>query len=211
LDELFQRIMLQVDRAVDILDKGGIVAYPTDTVYGLGASVFNEAAIERIYKVKQRDRNMPMPVLLADSTDLADIVSDVPELAWRLIRHFWPGGLTLVLPKKDSVPDIITAGSDKVAVRVPDHVVPLSLIRGLGKPIIGTSANVSRQPNPLTVEEVEQQLGGQVDLIIASGKCRGGLESTVVDPTGESPVILRRGIIPEDEIFKACGIGHGGN
>lgn len=197
--------MSQVDRAVEILENGGIVAFPTDTVYGLGADVFNVEAIGRIYKVKQRARNVPLPVLLADSTDLVGVVADVPEMAWRLIKRFWPGGLTLVLPKKDTIPDIITAGSDKVAVRIPDHVVPLSLVRGLGKPIIGTSANISYEASPLTAAEAEQQLGGQVDLIIDTGRCRGGLESTVVDVTGKAPVILRHGIISDEEISEICG------
>jgi L-threonylcarbamoyladenylate synthase len=192
--------MLSVDRAVEILKNGGIVAFPTDTVYGLGGDVFNVRAVERIYRVKQRSRHLPLPVLLADSTQLADIVASVPETARYLMRHFWPGGLTLVLPKKDTLPDIITAGSNKVAVRIPDHVVPISLIRGLGVPIIGTSANISDKPSPVTAQEVEQQLDSQVDLIIDMGRCPGGLESTVVDVTGEIPVILRRGVISEEEI-----------
>ncbi|MCJ7515809.1 MAG: L-threonylcarbamoyladenylate synthase [Dehalococcoidia bacterium] len=198
------QVMLQVDRAIEILKTGGIVAFPTDTVYGLGGDVFSSEAAERIYRVKQRPRNMPLPVLLADSTQLADIVASVPETAWCLIKHFWPGGLTLVMPKKDSLPDIITAGSNKVAVRIPDHVVPLSLIRGLGSPIIGTSANISGRPNPVTAQEVEKQIAGGVDLIIDMGRCPGRLESTVVDVTGEVPVILRRGTISEEEINRVC-------
>jgi L-threonylcarbamoyladenylate synthase len=196
--------MLQVDRAIEILKDGGIVAFPTDTVYGLGGNVFSIEAAERIYRVKQRPRHIPLPVLLADSTQLADIVAAVPETARYLMRHFWPGGLTLVLKKKDTLPDIITAGSDKVAVRIPDHVVPLALIRGLGAPIIGTSANISDKPSPVTAEEVDQQIGSQVDLIIDMGRCTGGLESTVVDVTGETPVILRRGVISEEKILSVC-------
>jgi len=203
LDNLSHNVMLSVDRAIEILKNGGIVAFPTDTVYGLGGDVFNVRAVERIYRVKQRSRNLPLPVLLADSTQLADIVASVPETARYLMRHFWPGGLTLVLPKKDTLPDIITAGSNKVAVRIPDHVVPISLIRGLGAPIIGTSANISDKPSPVTAEEVEQQIGSQVDLIIDVGRCPGGLESTVVDVTGETPVILRRGVISEEEIRRS--------
>jgi L-threonylcarbamoyladenylate synthase len=202
VDNLSDHAKLQVDRAIEILKGGGIVVFPTDTVYGLGGDVFNIAAIERIYRVKQRSRNLPLPVLLADSTQLADVVTSVPEIARYLIRRFWPGGLTLVLPKKDTLPDIITAGSNKIAVRIPDHVVPLTLIRGLGVPIIGTSANISDKPSPVTAEEVEQQLGSQVDLIIDMGRCPGGLESTVVDVTGEIPVILRRGVISEEEIMR---------
>jgi L-threonylcarbamoyladenylate synthase len=202
VDNLSDHAKLQVDRAIEILKGGGIVVFPTDTVYGLGGDVFNIAAIERIYRVKQRSRNLPLPVLLADSTQLADVVASVPEIARYLMRRFWPGGLTLVLPKKDTLPDIITAGSNKIAVRIPDHVVPLTLIRGLGVPIIGTSANISDKPSPVTAEEVEQQIGSQVDLIIDMGRCPGGLESTVVDVTGEIPVILRRGVISEEEIMR---------
>ncbi|MGD0352082.1 MAG: L-threonylcarbamoyladenylate synthase [Dehalococcoidia bacterium] len=202
MDNLSDHAKLQVDRAIEILKGGGIVVFPTDTVYGLGGDVFNIAAIERIYRVKQRSRNLPLPVLLADSTQLADVVASVPEIARYLMRRFWPGGLTLVLPKKDTLPDIITAGSNKIAVRIPDHVVPLTLIRGLGVPIIGTSANISDKPSPVTAEEVEQQIGSQVDLIIDMGRCPGGLESTVVDVTGEIPVILRRGVISEEEIMR---------
>jgi len=210
LAKIFNQIMFQVDQAVEILDDGGIVAFPTDTVYGLGSDVFNTEAVERIYQVKRRPRDMALPVLLSDENELEYVVSDVPEIARVLIKRFWPGGLTLVMPKRDSLPDIITAGRDNVAVRVPDHVVPLSLIRGLGKPIVGTSANISSRSSLLTAAEVHKELGEQVDFIIDSGKCRGGLESTVVDVTGGTPVILRRGIIPEDEIYEACGNISGG-
>jgi L-threonylcarbamoyladenylate synthase len=204
LGNLSGQVMLQVDRAIEILKDGGIVAFPTDTVYGLGGNVFSIEAAERIYRVKQRPRHIPLPVLLADSTQLADIVAAVPETARYLMRHFWPGGLTLVLPKKGTLSDIITAGSDKVAVRIPDHVVPLALIRGLGAPIIGTSANISDKPSSVTAEEVDQQIGSQIDLIIDMGRCPGGLESTVVDVTGEIPVILRRGVISEEKILSVC-------
>lgn len=204
MGELSGKLLIQVERAVEIIKKGGIVAFPTDTVYGLGGDVFSVPAAERIYRVKQRSMNMPLPVLLADAAGLADVAADIPEMARCLIERFWPGGLTLVLTKKKSLPDIVTAGGDKVAVRVPDHPVPISLIRGSGSPIIGTSANISHEPNPLTAWEVEKQLGGQVDMIIDAGRCPGEAESTVVDVTGKSPLILRRGIISEEEIEKAC-------
>jgi len=204
VSNLSSQATLQVDRAIEILKAGGIVAFPTDTVYGLGGDVFKIEVVERIYRVKRRPRHLPMPVLLADSTQVAAAVGSVPGIAQFLMRRFWPGGLTLVLSKNPSLPDIITAGSNKVAVRVPDHIVPLTLIRGLGAPIIGTSANISDKPSPVTAEEVEQQLGGQVDLIIDMGRCPGGRESTVVDVTGGTPVILRQGVIPEEEIKRAC-------
>jgi L-threonylcarbamoyladenylate synthase len=202
--KLSGQVALQVDRAIEILKDGGIVAFPTDTVYGLGGDVFNRKAAERIYKVKQRPRALPLPVLLADQAQLSAVADSVPEIAQFLMMLFWPGGLTLVVSRRASLPDIITAGSDKVAVRIPNHVVPLTLIHGLGVPLIGTSANISDGPSPITAEEVEQQLGSQVDLIIDTGGCPGGLESTVVDVTGETPAILRHGIVPEDEIKMAC-------
>jgi L-threonylcarbamoyladenylate synthase len=201
---LSKEIVSQVDRAVEIIKAGGIVAFPTDTVYGLGGDAFNSEVAERIYSVKQRPRSLPLPILVADSTQIDTVVDFTPEVARFLMKRFWPGGLTLVLPKGASLPEIISAGSDKVAIRIPNHVVPLILIHGLGAPIIGTSANISDKPSPVTAEEVEQQLGNEIDLIINMGRCPGGLESTVVDVTGETPVILRQGIIPEDEIEKAC-------
>jgi L-threonylcarbamoyladenylate synthase len=204
VDKLSGQVALQVDRAVEILKDGGIVAFPTDTVYGLGGDVFSRKAAEKIYKVKQRPRDLPLPVLLADREQLSAVVDSVPEIAKFLMRRFWPGGLTLVMSKRASLPDIITAGSDKVAVRIPNHVVPLALIHGLGAPIIGTSANISDKPSPVTAEEVEQQLGSQADLIIDMGRCPGGIESTMVDVTGETPTVLRHGMIPEGEIKRAC-------
>ncbi len=201
---LSTKIALQVDRAIEILKAGGIVAFPTDTVYGLGGDAFNSEVAERIYRVKQRPRSLPLPVLLADLTQVAAVVDSMPEIAQFLMKRFWPGGLTLVLSKGASLPEIISAGGDKVAIRIPNHVVPLALIHGLGAPIIGTSANISDKPSPVTAQEVEQQLGSQIDLIVDMGRCPGGLESTVVDVTGKTPVILRQGIIPEDEIKRAC-------
>jgi L-threonylcarbamoyladenylate synthase len=201
---LSTKTALQLDRAIEILKSGGIVAFPTDTVYGLGGDAFNSEVAERIYRIKQRPRSLPLPVLLADLTQVSAVVDSVPDIALFLMKRFWPGGLTLVLPKAASLPEIISAGSDKVAIRIPNHIVPLALIHGLGAPIIGTSANISHKPSPLTAQEVEQQLGSEVDLIVDMGRCPGGLESTVVDVTGKTPVILRQGIIPEDEIKRAC-------
>jgi len=204
VSNLSRQITLQVDRAIEILKSGGVVVYPTDTVYGLGCSALNSEAVERIYKVKQRPHHLPLPVLLADVSQLDVVVAPVPGVAQFLMRRFWPGGLTLVLPKAASLPAIVTAGSDKVAIRIPSHAVPLAIIRGLGSPIIGTSANISDKPSPVTAEEAEQQLGKQVDLIIDAGRCPGGIESTIVDVTVETPVILRAGIISEGEIKRAC-------
>lgn len=203
-DNLSEQIALQIDRATEIIKAGGIVAFPTDTVYGLGADAFNSKATERVYKVKQRSHRLPLPILLADATQVAAVVDSVSEIAQILMRYFWPGGLTLVLPKATSLSDSITAGGNKVAIRIPNHIVPCTIIRRLGIPIIGTSANISDRPSAVTAQEVKAQLGSEIDLIIDGGDCPGGLESTVVDVTGETPVVLRRGIIPEDEVKRVC-------
>jgi len=192
----------EIEKGVKILQKGGVIAFPTDTVYGLGADAFNSKAVERIYEIKNRPKHRQLPLLIADVERLITLADSIPEIAWFLARRFWPGGLTLVLPKTDSLPAYLASGPT-IAVRVPDHPVCLALIQRLGNPIIGTSANISDQPAALTADEVGQQLGGKIDLIINGGKCPGGKESTVVDVTRESPIILRQGIIPSDEIDKA--------
>ena len=195
----------QIKLAIAILKKGGIVAFPTDTVYGLGADLLNEQAIDRIYKVKKRPPNLPLPLLLAEKSDLLKVASVVPEIAWQLAERFLPGGLTLVLRKSPWVPSAVTAGGDTIAVRIPDHPVPIALIRGLGTPIVGTSANLSGRPSPVTAEEVRQQLGDEVDLIIDGGRCPGGTESTVLDLSSKVPALIREGAIPRAELAKLCG------
>jgi L-threonylcarbamoyladenylate synthase len=193
----------QIERGVQTLSFGGVIAFPTDTVYGLGANAFEPIAVERIYEIKKRPRHLSFPLLLADVSQITSVAQPMSEIAQFLTRRFLPGGLTLVLPKAASLPAYLASGSN-VAVRVPNHPVPLALIRGLGKPIIGTSANISGEPPALTAGEVEQQFKGELDLIIDGGRCPGGMESTVVDVTGEAPVVLRQGIIPEHEIKEAC-------
>jgi len=192
----------QIKEAVEILRKGGIIAFPTDTVYGLGADAFNPKAVERIYRVKRRPGHLPFPLLLSDMSQISIVAEAISEAALFLARRFWPGGLTLVLPKSALLPAYL-ASQSTIAVRVPNHPIPLALIQCLGNPIIGTSANISGSPSTLTADEVKQQLGAKVDLIIDGGKCPGGSESTIVDVTGKVPVILRQGIIPRYKIEKA--------
>lgn len=192
----------ELRKGIQILKTGGVVAFPTDTVYGLGADAFNRQAVDRIYEIKGRPRQSPFPLLLADVSQVTEVAGSVPEIAWLLMEYFWPGGLTLVLPKRTHLPDYLTCGSATVAVRVPNHPVPLSLINGLGSPLIGTSANISGRPSVLTAEEVKAQLGKKLNLIIDGGRCPGGIESTIVDVTGEKPKILRHGLIPQEEVEK---------
>jgi L-threonylcarbamoyladenylate synthase len=192
----------QTDLALEILRDGGIVAFPTDTVYGLGADPASERAVERIFSAKKRPLGLPLPLLLADASDIARFAEFVPEVARRLAERFLPGGLTLVLRRGASVPPWVVAGGDTVAVRVPDHPVPVALARGLGGAIVGTSANLSGEPAPVVADDVRRQLGAVVDLVIDGGRCPGGTESTVVDVSGGSPVVLREGAVSREDILE---------
>jgi L-threonylcarbamoyladenylate synthase len=192
----------QIKQAITILKKGGVVAYPTDTVYGLGAGMTDTAAVERIFKVKGRPKGMALPVLLADKAQIEEIVAVFPAAARRLADEFFPGALTIILPKSDAVPDIITGGGRTVAFRIPNHPVPLALIKGLGKPIVGTSANLSGHPSALTAEEVRGQIGDKMEMVIDGGRCPGGIESTVIDLSGEKPIVRRQGAISVERLRK---------
>ncbi len=202
--ELSADIQEQVTKGIAILRQGGIIAYPTDTVYGLGAGAFLPEAVKGIFRVKERPPNMPLPLLLAGVNQVSTVTGPVLPEARSLINAFMPGALTLVLPAAGSIPDIITAGGKTVAIRVPAHPVPLALIDGLGTPIVGTSANLSGGPSPLTADEVRSQLGDKIDFIIDGGKCPGGNESTIVDVTGQQPVVLREGAVPLEDLRKIC-------
>lgn len=203
-NKLATSIQQQVEQATTILKQGGIVAFPTDTVYGVGAAINIELAVARVYQIKGRPHSRALPILLADKSQIADVAKAVPPLAWRLADKFWPGALTIVLFKSASVPDIVTGGGKTIAVRIANHPIPIAIIRGLGVPIVGTSANLSGSPSVLTAEEVRIQLGDLVDMIIDSGRCPGGRESTIVDLTREPPLILREGAIPLEEIKQLC-------
>ncbi len=199
----------QIEKGIHLLKKGGLVAFPTDTVYGLGACFNNLAAVERIYRLKQRRRNMGLPLLVADAAQMEEVAAAISPAAWLLLRRFLPGALTLVLPRAESVPDIVTGGGGTVAVRIPNHPVPLALIRGVGMPIIGTSANISGRPSPLAADEVLSQFGSKLELVIDGGRCPVGRESTIVDVTGDVPRLLRQGAISRQELEQVCPIQKG--
>jgi len=206
LGQLSTDLQKRIEEGISILKQGGVVAFPTDTVYGLGACVDTQRAVERLYQIKQRPRSMALPLLLADTSRISEVAEPVSEVAWLLINNFLPGALTLVLPKSNSVPDIITAGGKTVAIRIPAHPVPVALVEGLGTPIVGTSANLSGKPSSLTADEVYYQFGDRVDLVINGGRCPSGKESTIVDVTGKIPVILRQGAISREDLKRVCEI-----
>ncbi|MCR4405446.1 MAG: L-threonylcarbamoyladenylate synthase [Anaerolineae bacterium] len=188
--------------ALDILRQGGVIAFPTDTVYGVGAHAFQPEAVESLYVVKGRPAEKAIPLLIASADDLFLVAAEVPEAVYRLAARFWPGGLTLVVPRHPCVPEAVSPGPT-VAVRVPDHRCPLALIAALGAPLAATSANLSGQPSPATAEQVLVQLGDRIALILDGGPCPGGVPSTVVDVTVDPPVILRHGAISAEVILDA--------
>jgi L-threonylcarbamoyladenylate synthase len=201
-NEISPKIRPQIEKGIEIIRKGGVIAFPTDTVYGLGAGAYIESGIKRVFEIKNRPPEMAVPLLLADVSQVHEVAQFVQPYAWRLLKEFSPGGLTLVVYHTSVVKDVITGGGDTVAIRIPDHPVPRALIRGSGMPLIGTSANVSGQPAVITADDVRRQLGDSVDLIIEGIPAPKGTESTVVDCTGEVPVILREGAIPRYELAK---------
>jgi L-threonylcarbamoyladenylate synthase len=195
----------QIKSGIAILKRGGLVAFATDTVYGLGACFNNKKAVERVYQLKRRARSMGLPLLVADESQINEVADSIPPVARLLVKRFMPGGLTLVLPRARTMSDAIIGGSEAVAVRIPAHPVPIALIKGLGLPITGTSANKSGQQSPLTADEVRQHFGDDIDLII-DGQCDGGIESTIVDVTTDVPRLLREGAISRAELERVCHI-----
>ena len=188
--------------AVALLQRGALVAFPTDTVYGVGAVVWDAVAVGSLYTAKLRALDKAIPVLLADPADVTLVARDLPPAALRLAARFWPGPLTLIVPKGDRVPGEVTAGGDTVAVRVPDHPLARELIRAAGAPLATTSANLSGQPSPVTAADVAAQLGGRVAMILDGGRCPGGVASTVVDVTGPMPIILRPGPVALEALWE---------
>lgn len=208
-----------VDNFVENIDEGSkiidasmllanceLVAFPTETVYGLGANALDSKAVKKIYLAKGRPTDNPLIVHISNKDDLKKYVVGISEKSKTLVEHFWPGPLTLVFKKKEGVfPDEITAGLDTVAIRMPSHPIALALIENSGVPIAAPSANQSGRPSPTTAEHVKEDLYGRIAGIVDGGKTGIGLESTVVDVTGELPVILRLGGITKDELEQCVG------
>jgi L-threonylcarbamoyladenylate synthase len=192
---------LEIETALTVLQTGGIVAFPTDTVYGLGALAFDNKAIESIYAAKNRPLEKAIPILIGDLSDLDKVADNIPDMALRFAARFWPGPLTCIVPKKRTLPPAISATST-VAVRIPDHPDARALLHAAG-PMAVTSANISGQQSPTTAQEVYAQLHGRIPLILDGGKTPGGIPSTLVDCTGEQPIILREGPISMDELLAA--------
>ena len=194
-----------IDEGARLLREGGLVAFPTETVYGLGANAFDAAAVARVFEVKARPSFDPLIVHLAAAADLDRVSSTEDPRVRRLAARFWPGPLTLVLPRRPELPEIVTAGLDTVGVRVPGHAAARELIRRAGTPVAAPSANPFGYVSPTTAAHVAELLGDEVDLILDGGPCRVGLESSIVALLGGTPTLLRPGGVAREEIEEALG------
>ncbi|MFH1065700.1 MAG: L-threonylcarbamoyladenylate synthase [Nanoarchaeota archaeon] len=191
-----------IKQAAEIIRRGGLVAFPTETVYGLGADALNAKAVEKIFEAKGRPENKALIAHIADKKDVYRLAKEVPKEAELLMKKFWPGPLTIVLKKSKIVPDITSAGMDTIAIRMPDHKVALALIKEAKTPIAAPSANMSGMPSPTDAEQVIENLSGRIDVIIDSGKTDIGISSTVLDMTVNPPKILRQGALSKEDIEK---------
>ena len=194
-----------VERAVEILRRGGLVAFPTETVYGLGADASSAAAIKRLYDVKGRPADHPVIVHFASAEEAFHWAREVPEGARALARRFWPGSLTLIVKRSSLAKDFVTGGQDNVGLRVPSHPVARELLSLFGKGVAAPSANRFGQVSPTTAQHVREDLGGDVDLVLEGGASEVGIESTIVDFSAGSPVLLRPGHITKSQLESVLG------
>lgn len=194
-----------VSQAAAVLQAGGLVAIPTETVYGLGADARNPEAVQRIFSAKGRPSDHPLIVHLGDAVQMNAWAKEIPDAAWKLAEAFWPGPLTLILRRLNGVPDAVTGGLDTIALRVPDHPVALALLSTFGSGIAAPSANRYGQVSPTSAQDVHEELGESVDLILDGGRCPIGIESTIVDLSNGNPRILRPGKVTEEAIYSVLG------
>ncbi|MCL7413625.1 MAG: L-threonylcarbamoyladenylate synthase [ANME-2 cluster archaeon] len=194
-----------ISEAARIIKQGGTVAFPTETVYGLGADALNSEAVRKIFQAKGRPQDNPLIVHITDTEQLDMLARDVSDSAHKLMDAFWPGPLTLIFRRRDIVPDVTTCGLDTVAVRMPDDPVAMALIEQAGTPIAAPSANISGRPSPTTAEHVRADLSGRIDAVIDGGPVRVGVESTVLDMTPDIPVLLRPGEVSVEQIRECVG------
>ena len=195
-----------ITKAVEILRQGGLVAFPTETVYGLGADAANESAIQKVFHAKGRPHDHPLIVHLAGMNQLNDWARDISPAAQKLMQAFWPGPLTLILKKQSRVLDLLTGGQDTIGLRIPNHPIAQHLLQAFGGGIAAPSANKFTHISPTTAEDVQEELGRKVDLILDGGVCEVGLESTIIDMSGDTPLVLRPGMITAEMMAEVLGV-----
>lgn len=194
-----------IEKAAEAILRGDLVAFPTETVYGLGASLWNEEGIAKIFRAKGRPADNPLIVHFHSVEQIQQVAQDIPSALYALAERFWPGPLTCILKRRSCVPDSATAGLETVAVRIPSHPVALALLKAVGEPLVAPSANLSGKPSPTRAEHVWQDLEGKVADVLDGGACEVGVESTVINLCEEIPVILRPGVITKEELEEVLG------
>ena len=204
--KLFSYSLENIKECAEILRNQGLVAIPTETVYGLASNAFDSSAVEKIFTAKGRPQDNPLIVHISEFEEIYPLVKTVPEAAKKLAKAFWPGPLTIVLEKSDKIPDVVSAGLDTVAVRCPSHKMAREIIKACGFPLAAPSANLSGSPSPTSFEHVKSDLFGRVDAIIDGGVCEVGLESTVITFNGDNVVILRPGEVTKEDIQSVLGV-----
>ena len=187
--------------ASQILARGGLVAFPTRCLYGLGADALSAPAVRRVFSAKQRPLHKPLSILIAQRSDVERWSKGVPTAAKKLMDRFWPGKLTILLSAHGDLPELLSGGTGKIGIRLPAHRVALALVTAFGGPITATSANISGDPGCLRVEDFKAEMTAQLDLVLDAGQLQGGAGSTVVDATGDTVAVLREGVIPAEAIY----------
>jgi L-threonylcarbamoyladenylate synthase len=195
-----------VNTAVELIKKEGVIVFPTWCFYGLGCNALSEKAIGKVFDIKRRPSNKPLLVLISDSYNIKNIVKTVPEYAKIIIGKFWPGRITLVFEAKDNIPKVLTSGTGKIGVRIPENKVAKAIVDKLQIPLTGTSANISDQPGCSDIKKMNPSIVKESDLVLNSGSLKGGKGSTIVDVTVDPPKILREGEISSKDIFEAIGL-----
>lgn len=190
-----QRYMDKIEKGANIIKNGGIVVFPTETVYGIGTNALNENAVKKLYEVKKRPLNKPISLLVNSIEMIETIAKDITEEEYKIIKKYFPGPLTIILKKKDIVPSIVTAGGETVGIRMPENKIALDLIKYSGVPIATPSANISGRPSGIEIQTIKQDFGEKVDYYIDGGKSKIGVASTIVQVVNGKPKIIRQGIV----------------
>jgi L-threonylcarbamoyladenylate synthase len=191
---------VELNKAASIIRSGGVVAFPTESFYGLGVSAWDEKAIQRLFAIKKRQENQPILLLISTSSLLNQYVNHIPDIATQIMETFWPGGLTLIFEANPDIPHMLTSGTGKIGLRLSSHPLATALARAVGTPITGTSANISGQAACSSAEEVRHSLGSRIDFVLDGGETEGGKGSTVLDITVDPPVILREGMVTREQL-----------
>lgn len=195
-----------VNRAVEILRRGGVVAAPTDTLYGILANALDERAARKVFAVKMRGAGSPLPIFVSEVADLDKYGRDIPEVAYALAAAFWPGKLTIVVPKSDLISEAVSGGLDTVGMRIPNHAVPREIVAALGAPATATSANLSGTAGLTSASDVARELGARVDMVLDGGELAPSEASTVIDAAASPPRILRAGAVSAERIRRMTGV-----